>query len=142
MRPRAPRRDPVDGLGGPAIGLGMASRTATTQAIRAQRLMALALVYVLALQALMAAGGQIRAILAATPGLCTILGYEEPSGSQHTLAHDGCIAHCASAAADWGNVAASLALSLTALVFAPACGMGSAGARKTRRAFDSRGPPA
>jgi hypothetical protein len=57
-----------------------------------KRFVALAVVYVLALQALFAGGSQLRLALAETPGICTLLGFEQPEKQRHRT--DVCAQHC------------------------------------------------
>jgi hypothetical protein len=78
-----------------------------------KRMIALTAVYVLALQALFGAGAQIRVLLAQSPGLCTILGYEEPGQPKH--AQDACATHCVGHATQDGAAVAALAALILAL---------------------------
>jgi hypothetical protein len=79
-----------------------------------KRLIALTAVYVLALQTLFGAGAQLRVLLAETPGLCTILGFQEPGQPKHAM--DACTIHCAGhASQDSAAVAAAIAALLTGI---------------------------
>lgn len=118
----------------------MTIRAALTQP-SFKRLIALTAAYVLALQVLFGAGAQLRVLLAETPGLCTILGFQQPDKPKHAL--DACAVHCVGhSSQDGAAVAAVVAAMLT----------GIAGwtltQRKTRQplpraalAFRGRAPP-
>lgn len=105
-----------------------------------KRVIALTAAYVLALQALFGAGGQVRVLLAETPGLCTILGFQQPDRPKHM--GSSCALHCVShASAD-----ATMAVAFAAIVLALA-GWTRAQRRpqpfalRVALAFHGRGPP-
>jgi hypothetical protein len=105
-----------------------------------KRLTTLVLVYVLALQALFGAGAQVRVLLAETPGLCTILGFEQPDKPRHAM--DACTVHCVGHVA--GDAAAPLtALALMFVVLGWNVQRRAQAQRAPRfaRAFYGRGPP-
>lgn len=105
-----------------------------------KRLVALTAVYVLALQALFGAGAQLRVLLAETPGLCTILGFQEPGAPKH--AADACVVHCAGLAnQDSGRLAAVAALLLAVTGWVLAQGRSRPMTPSLARAFYGRGPP-
>lgn len=105
-----------------------------------QRVVALTAAYVLAIQALFSAGAQLRVLLAETPGLCTILGYDEPGKPKHAL--DACTVHCVGHAAGDSTglaVTAALIVALTGwtLTQTPTRTM----TPRLALAFRGRGPP-
>jgi hypothetical protein len=106
-----------------------------------KRVIALMAVYVFVLQALFAGGAQIRVLLSDTPGICTLLGFEDNEKPAHRL--DACAVHCVGhASADLSSVLAIAAavIALAALLRpqalrpAPACVSPALG-------FRGRAPP-
>lgn len=105
-----------------------------------KRLIALTVVYVLALQALFGAGAQLRVLLTETPGLCTILGFQEPEQPKHAM--DACAIHCVGhAAADASALIAAAAMVLLAWSGAANAATLNRRAARPIRAFYGRGPP-
>jgi hypothetical protein len=105
-----------------------------------KRITALTLACVLALQALFGAGAQIRVLLAETPGLCTILGFEQPDKPKHAL--DACTVHCVGhAASDSAAPLAAMAVLFVLLGWTLQQRKRIGVAPEIARAFLGRGPP-
>jgi hypothetical protein len=106
----------------------------------AKRLAALVVVYALAWQALFGAGAQLRVLLAETPGLCTLLGFQDPAEPKHAL--DACAIHCVGhASADAAAVLPAAMLVLTLFGWSVAAIARTAPAPRAALAFYGRAPP-
>lgn len=105
-----------------------------------KRVIALTAAYVLALQALFGAGGQIQVFLSENPGLCTILGFQEPGQPKH--AADICALHCVSHASADATMAVAFAAIILALAgWTRAQRRPQPFALRVALAFHGRGPP-
>lgn len=105
-----------------------------------KRLIALTVVYVLALQALFGAAAQMRVLLSDAPGLCTILGFQGPDQPKH--APDACAVHCvAQISADMSGLAALAAATLALAGWSMSRTVTSPGPLRAVLAYRGRGPP-
>lgn len=105
-----------------------------------KRLLSLAVAYVLSVQAMFGAGAQLRVMLDVTPGLCTILGFQQPDGPKH--ASDACAVHCVGQVAqDGAPLAAQIAVLMLLSVWTLSQSRAEILSPRAISAFQSRAPP-
>jgi hypothetical protein len=105
-----------------------------------KRLIALSVAYVLVMQALFGAGAQLRVLLSEAPGLCTLLGFQDPGQPKHAV--DACAVHCvAQASGELAGLAALAALLLGIAGWTQTERRRAQVATRRAPAYWGRGPP-